>query len=454
MLIFKRVIFALISALTLTKNIILEGLTENRREDVYETVIRTVQELGIRIYDNDINLAYRIGTYKGEDVWPRPIRVELISTHVRDIIWQNRRRLEESLSHYNVRISKDETKAVRKAKAVLRKAANKARNQGKTVYQHEDYILIDGHKYDIQNADGLEEKPTYATIAAGKKNVVQSTDEKERARIAKNARLPAERKTKAGLAFFTVESKRSCFYPVPVVFEGVEYETPEHNYQCLKALTSEMMDLYHQIKEAPTPRRAKQLGGNVPYNPVWEKMKPGIMFRIQLAKHEQHPELGDELCEIKGTFMEASLDDYWGTGVTIMDPSLETGEFTGRNELGKSLNKVKDTLLARKAVMGTAQIPMQLDHEHLAPHTTRAGVTTYTQPGPISMHDPMEPTTSIVQELPAREKQGENRATESREAEAHSMEIEVLEVGIDTTKKRPSQALEPQIIFKEGTIVV
>ena len=150
------------------KNLIPEGLNENCGEDVYNTVIGTIKKLCINIQDNDINLANRIGTYNGDNTLPRPIRVELISSHVRDIIWQNRQKLDDSLSHYNVCISRDETREVGRARAILRKSANKARSQGKTVYQHDDYILIDGQKYYLNSVGQLEGKTTYAEVAEGK----------------------------------------------------------------------------------------------------------------------------------------------------------------------------------------------------------------------------------------------------------------------------------------------
>ena len=345
------------------KNIILEGLNEIQGEDVYDTVIRAIKELKIIIFDNDINLAHRIGNFKSDHSWPRPIRVELVSTHVREVIWENRRLLENSPTHFNVRISRDETKEVRIARALLRKGAQKARNQGKTVYQHPDHILIDGKKIDLSNASQLEESLSHKRETGLKNKKSQDAMQSQGQRSRK---LPAERKTKRGLAFFTSESKRSCFYPVKVVYEGVEYKTPEHNYQCIKAMTSEMMELYHDIKNADTPREAKNLGANIPYNPEWERIKPDVMYNIQLRKHEQHPELGDELCEIDGVFMVASRDRYWATGVTIMDRALDSGEYGGRNELGKSLNRVKDTLLSRRSVlMIDKSSPQSL---HLAPH--------------------------------------------------------------------------------------
>ena len=78
---------------TTTKNLMFEGLTEKKGEDVYDVVIRTVKELDIIIYDNDIDIAYMVGRYKGENTWPRPIRVKFISEHVRTVIWQHKQRL-------------------------------------------------------------------------------------------------------------------------------------------------------------------------------------------------------------------------------------------------------------------------------------------------------------------------------------------------------------------------
>ena len=95
--------------------------------------------------------------------------MDLISTHVREVIWENRRCLENSPMHFNVRISRDETKEVRIARALLHKAAQQARRQGKTVNQHQDHILIDGRKYDLLNASELEEKQVHKKTSEGVK---------------------------------------------------------------------------------------------------------------------------------------------------------------------------------------------------------------------------------------------------------------------------------------------
>ena len=206
---------------------------------------------------------------------------------------------------------------------------------------------------------------------------------------------------------------------VKVTYEGVEYETPEHNYQCIKALTSDKMELYHSIKNAPTPAIAKCRGQKVPYNPIWEGIKPEVMYKIQLAKHEQHPDLADDLCTYDGKFLEASMDRFWGTGTTIMDPTLDTGEFGGRNELGRVLNRVWQVLITRKRNKPNMEMDMDVQ---LAPHT-KDPAHTLPIPAPLiplPVHDLMNIDQEVLS--PATIVKAKSRTT--------SMEIEVLETDI------------------------
>ena len=101
------------------KNVILEGLNEMQDEDVCDTAIKAINEIGFRIYENDINRAYRIGNFKGFDTWPRPIRLELVSERIRQRVIENRHKMPFSHTHYRVRISKDEPKETRRAEAIM-----------------------------------------------------------------------------------------------------------------------------------------------------------------------------------------------------------------------------------------------------------------------------------------------------------------------------------------------
>ena len=123
----------------------------------------------------------------------------------------------------------------------------------------------------------------------------------------------------------------------------------EHGFQSTKAATSNRLDIVKEIKEALTPALAKNLHRKVTYNPVWEKIKDGVMLELQWEKHVQHPELGEELIKTEGLkLMEASpYHDYSGTGCQIDDPAIDKEEFPGKNKLGDSLEEVRDRLIRR-----------------------------------------------------------------------------------------------------------
>ena len=197
------------------------------------------------------------------------------------------------------------------------------------------------------------------------------------------------------------------------------------------------MELYHEIKKAKAPADAKRIGRRVPYNPEWERIKPTVMFDIQLKKHEQYPQLEDELCEEKGIFMEASYDSFWGTGVPITDPALDTGEFCGRNELGLILGRVQKLLLSRKEISTRSE---ELMDQHPAPHKPEAPIGASSGPAGTSL-DPVK-------------RVGPDFEREGKEKQAHSMDIEVLEENIQVTPRVARCVLEPQIAIKEGVIVV
>ena len=121
----------------------------------------------------------------------------------------------------------------------------------------------------------------------------------------------------------------------------------EHGFQSTKAATSNRLDIVKEIKEALTPALARNLHRKVTYNPVWEKIKDGVMLELQWEKHVQHPELGEELIKTEGLkLMEASpYHDYSGTGCLIDDPAIDKEEFPGKNKLGDSLEEVRDRLI-------------------------------------------------------------------------------------------------------------
>ena len=429
------------------KNIIIEGLNENPHEDIYQSVIETIKQTGLNIFENDIDLAYRIGSFKGLNSWPRPVRVTLVSERVKLHIMENRDKLQESFTHYNVRFVKDEPKEKRVSRAKLRKGAQRARERGCKVINKNDAVEIDGKTYNLDNAHEIDNTYKDALLTPPQRNVAQKNRVEKR-----NAKLPCEREADTWLAFYTEESTYSSFHKVPVTYRNVPYKTLEHGYQAMHALKCNDMEAYNDVLKAPTAAEAKLVGSRIPFDEHWETVNGPHMEELQYAKYMQHPHLRKKLCSTVGkTLIEASKDRYWGAGVLINSPSLETKRFGGQNELGKRIGNARTRILTEQLKKKTNAQNQEIDMETSsslpdalvtadipvptltpADHTAKSAKTT----GTVT-------TTKTTLSLPA------NTAV-------HSESIEILELNIspppDRRKLQPP--LSPKIYYKEGVIEV
>ena len=436
------------------KSFIIEGLNESQNEDVYASVINTVREIGLNIFENDIDLAYRIGNFKGLDVRPRPVRVIMVSERVKLQITANREKLKNSNTHYNVRFVKDEPKEKRVARAILRKGAAKAEERGSHVTYRTDSVVINGKSFNLDNAHDLEKTYKEALLSIPP-TMTQTGKQVQKRGKATPKKWPCEREAEKWLAFYTEESIYSSFHNTPVTYKGVPYKTLEHGYQATHALECNDLEAYNDILEAPTPALAKSIGGRIPFSEHWEKVKGPHMEALQYAKFSQHLHLADKLCKTEGKMLiEASNDRYWGAGVTIMNQALDRQRFGGRNELGKRIGNTRTKILLERksnplSIVRTESemetcaslVPIQSGsnphlHSHLhSPPIVPTSTTT--------MNAELVQLSSVQQKLPA------NTAL-------HSESIEILETGISPVKTLNVRAppFSPKVIIREGVIKV
>lgn len=143
----------------------------------------------------------------------------------------------------------------------------------------------------------------------------------------------------------------SNFAPVE---EGIEYDgfcfpTSEHVFMYIKAKTFRDDEIAEQIKNAPDPKTAKNLGRKVRgFNEkVWEQRRVNVMkFAVQL-KFNSSPKFRNELLKEKyrnKTFVEASpYDCIWGIGMSENDTNVnDERRWPGLNLLGNILTKLRD----------------------------------------------------------------------------------------------------------------
>lgn len=130
----------------------------------------------------------------------------------------------------------------------------------------------------------------------------------------------------------------SNFYETPVSYLGVTYRNSEAAFQAQKeadpAARAEWAGL--------GPAEAKRKGRRVTLRPDWDSVKDGVMEDVVRAKFLGSPDLAGKLLAT-GTaeLVEENTwhDTYWGVDAA-------TGK--GRNQLGKTLMKIRTELAAAR----------------------------------------------------------------------------------------------------------
>ena len=325
------------------KNVIIEGLYEFPVENVEERAREVFDQIGVQLCEADYNKVQRLGTWSNAREWPPPIKVELLADHKKAKILATKDRLVGSDDYYRVTIKPDEPKQMRVARAKIRQTANRARAEGKSVKQTNDYVIVNGVKYDTTTILAINK----AMEGTPNENVNQHTSYPSTNKYAENLCMMD---TPKGMAFFTIRCKLSNFYPSSFTFNGRPYETAEHAYQAEKAATVKDFKRLKEILAAPTAKLAKDIGHDVSTNVLWERIKVDRMHAILNAKFRQNSHLADYLCTFKGkTLIEGSWDGFWGAGAHMNSQQLKNGTWTGQNHLGKLLTELMEDLLRERA---------------------------------------------------------------------------------------------------------
>ena len=123
-----------------------------------------------------------------------------------------------------------------------------------------------------------------------------------------------------------VHSPYSNCYVFRFAVDGVEYDTMEHYFQCMKTLDSNGRQF---IREASSPGQAKRRGRGCVLRTDWEAAKIGVMRRGLAHKFELNNEMGQ--------YLLASGDDYLVEGNNWGDRFWGAVNGYGENWLGHLL---------------------------------------------------------------------------------------------------------------------
>jgi ribA/ribD-fused uncharacterized protein len=129
----------------------------------------------------------------------------------------------------------------------------------------------------------------------------------------------------------------SNFFPISVIYEGIQYPTSEHAYVAAKTLD---IDLRNHITKITHPGQAKKFGYKIELRPDWESIKVNEMRKILEIKFS--PLRSDtpirtwlEMTAPR-TLIEGNTwgDTFWG----------ESPIGNGKNMLGKLLMSLRDDI--------------------------------------------------------------------------------------------------------------
>lgn len=133
--------------------------------------------------------------------------------------------------------------------------------------------------------------------------------------------------------FFNEYRFLSNFYEVPVQYNGLLFRSSEAAFQAQKCpeRANEFLNL--------SPDEAKRMGRKINIRSDWESVKDTVMYEIILAKFSQNEALKKKLIDTGDAFLAEENwwgDKYWGTVNGV-----------GRNQLGKTLMKVRRELIGK-----------------------------------------------------------------------------------------------------------
>ncbi len=153
--------------------------------------------------------------------------------------------------------------------------------------------------------------------------------------------LKSDRSPRLQIYFYKINNPYGCFSnfsPHSIDLAGENWATVEHYYQAQKFLGTKFEDLMVQIRSAPTPEIAAQIGRKLEHQPHsdWDRRKLEVMYRAVSQKFTTHLSIQQILIETEDAeIIEDSPRDYfWGCGI----------EGNGTNHLGRILMEVRDGL--------------------------------------------------------------------------------------------------------------
>lgn len=321
------------------KHLILTGIPEDISEqnsvtdnsegetDPYAThrvALKTLVSIHDILNFDDIDCAYRLGR-KGTK--PRPILVKFCRESVRDLVNKKRFHLKDCDDTKSTFINDDFPPKINQQRADMRSVVENAKSKSVNAKTVGNKVQVGDKTYGYSDLhllpDGLKLEDAKTKL------------------------------TQKGIAFQGQHSIFSNFYPTQVQHNGRVFPSSEHAYQFERVTYLGDHKLATQVFHAHTPQNAKRIGGQIGPSRKWDMVKVEKMKEITMAKYSQNPRLRTELLKTApAPLIEATIDNYWGCGLSFNARDLAAGHWNGKNQMGIILvdcrNEIQRALFAQQ----------------------------------------------------------------------------------------------------------
>lgn len=296
-------------------NLRIDGKKEDNDENLKKYVLDMAHAMGVvNMALPDIVSAYRIGkpNQANNRSRPRTIFLTLVNERARNAFYFARTSLKGKDPYRGVYVNDDVSLVTRRQRDDYRAVAALARQDGVDVRVHSDGLLLAGKKYLLSEPQTLPDRYTVSK---------------------------AKTYEHGGEIYFASEASfLSNFSPSPIVEGDITYLTAEHMYQAFKCRQALAHDKVTQIICAPTPLEAKRIADSVGETPEWRQVRDAVMERVVLEKFRQNPKLSQLLLDTGDLPLnEATHNDHFGIGVTLLAREIKDKAYRGANKLGQIL---------------------------------------------------------------------------------------------------------------------
>jgi len=192
------------------------------------------------------------------------------------------------------------------------------------VMRREDFMILEGKRYTVENLHELPEGI--------------------------NPKSLCEKWSNNSVGFFHGESPLSNHFLAEFKYEGITFNSSEQALMHQKAIQFGDKKAAEEILNSDDPRDQKKLGHNIRNykEKDWKAKRDEVMKSILLAKFTQVDGARFHLLSTESrTSCESNpKDDYWGTGIPLHDANaLDKDKWKGANKLGQYLEELRSKLI-------------------------------------------------------------------------------------------------------------